>query len=533
MSKGKEFQFGEESRKKILAGVNILNKCVSTTLGPGGRLVLHQKIRGNPVATKDGVSVAKQVSIKDEFENMGAQICRESAEKTNNEAGDGTTSSILLGTRFVNEGYRLVSAGHKPMDLKRGIDWAVEKVVAKLKEESKEVSSLKEIAQVGTISANGDTKIGELLAEAIDKTGNNGVITIEEGGVNTEFVSVVGYRFDKGFSSHHFINNDKGECVLENPLILITDAVLSNSAVVLPIMEGVYGQFPGRPILILAENCDHEGLAVIALNSIKGSLPACCVRNSGYGDRKTEVMNDIATLVGATVCSETLGYKIEKFDTAWLGQAKKAIITKNSTTIIEGAGDPENIQQRAKQIEASIESLDNDWDKDKQEERLAKFVGGIGVVKIGASSDAEMKEKKDRCEDALSATKSAVEEGISVGGGVSLLRISKELDNITPPEDIKYGVEIVKRALSAPIKQILTNAGLEPTEIILNILSNENKNFGYNAATDKYEDLMESGVIDPTKVIRCSIQNAASVAGILLLTEALIVDEEDEPKVVK
>lgn len=529
MGKGKEFQFGDDARKKIFKGVEILNKATSTTMGPNGKLILSQNLNRQPIATKDGVSVAKKVSLKDEFENMGVQICRESAEKTNQLCGDGTTGSILLAKEIIAEGFRLVSAGHKPIILKRGIDWAVQKVVEELKKNSKTIKSSKEVAQVGTISANGDEEIGNLIAEAIEKVGNDGTIAIEEGKtVETKLETVQGYRTDKGYVVNHFVNNDRGECVLENPLILITDNHINNSAVILPLLEKVYKEYPGRSLFIMSDGLDGEALALLALNSIKGSLPACCVRNSGFGDRKTEIMFDIATLTGSTVCSDTLGYKLEKFDTVWLGSAKKVIITKNSTTIIEGAGKPKDIKNRADVIRGGIKQLTDEWDIEKQQDRLAKFVGGISVLKIGAASEAEMKEKKDRCEDALNATRSATEEGISPGGGVALLRMSKILDLVEVPPDLQYGAGIVKKALSAPIKQILSNAGLDPAEIVINVMANENINYGFNAATEQYEDLVETGVIDPTKVIRCSLQNAASVAGVLLLTEAMIIDEKDE-----
>jgi chaperonin GroEL len=528
MSKKKQFVFNEEARKKILDGVNVLNDCVSASLGPAGRLILHTRLNQNPVATKDGVSVAKQVHLKDPFENLGAQICRESAEKTNQFCGDGSSTSIILGKELIVEGFKLVAAGHKPIDLKRGIDWAVEKVVEDLKETSKPISSAKEIAQVGTISANGDREIGDLIAEGMEKVGNNGVITIEENnGIATELKITSGFFCDRGYLAPHFVNTERGDCELKEPLILITDQCINNSAVMLPAMEAIYKQYPGRSILVCADNVEGEALALLALNSLKGSLSAAAIRLPGFGLRKEEMMYDLAALTNATVCSADLGYKLEKFDTAWLGSCKKTVITKNSTTIIEGAGSAEDVEKRVEQIRAGMEQCDSEWDLERQQERLAKMIGGVAQIRVGAASEAELKEKKDRCEDALNACRASSEEGIHPGGGVSLLRISKKLEDLTPPENLRYGKDIISKALASPIKQILINAGLEPAEIILNILANENPNFGYNAETNTYEDLLKSGVIDPTKIIRHSLQNAASVAGVLLLTEVLIVDEEE------
>lgn len=525
----KEFEFGSSARDKVLKGMNTLANAVKVTLGPRGRNVVIQKPFGSPHITKDGVTVAREVELEDQFENMGAQVVKEVASKTADVAGDGTTTATILAQSIYNEGVKLVAAGHNPTELKRGIDWAVERVVDELKTTSNPVTSSREITQVGTISSNGDAKIGEMIADAMEQVGNEGVITLEEGkGINTELSVVNGYQFDRGWLAQHFITNEKLEAVLENTRVLVTDFALNNSAVMLPIMEKCHKEFGDGRFVVIADNVDGEALALMVINKLKGSFPCCAVKAPGFGDRKKEMLEDIAVLTGATLVSDTLGCKLENFDTDWLGTARKVVVTKGTTTIIEGGGDVSAIENRVAQIRNQIEAADNDWDRDKQQERLAKLVGGVAVISVGAASEVEMKEKKDRVEDALSATRAAVEEGVVAGGGVALLRASDKLDLDTVPDNLKYGVQLVKNALRAPLSQIVGNAGERPDVIVMKILDNNNLEFGYNAETDKFENLVEAGVIDPTKVVRCALQNAASVAGLMLTTECMIANKPKE-----
>lgn len=524
----KIFSFDQEAREKISKGIDILAKCVSVTLGPKGKNVLIQKSYGSPHSTKDGVSVAREIALDDPFEDMGAQVVKEVASKTAEQAGDGTTTATILAQSIYSEGSKLVAAGMNPMELKRGIDWAVVKVVDNLTEVSNPVTSSKEITQVGTISSNGDLEIGEMIASAMDQVGNEGVITLDEGkGVTTELSVVNGYQFDRGWLAQHFVTNENLEAALENTRVLITDMSLNNSAVMLPIMEAVAADSPGRPLLIIADDISGEALALIIVNKLKGAFPCCAVKSPGFGDRKKEMLEDLAVLTGATVVSDSVGFKLENFDVSWLGNAKRVVITKGNTTIVEGSGQDEAVEERVTQIRAQVDASDSDWDREKQHERLAKLVGGVAVISVGAPSEVEMKEKKDRVEDALSATRAAVQEGVVAGGGVALLRSIKVLDDA--PVEHKYGAQIVREALSAPLRQIVYNAGGKADVIIMKILESDEVSFGYNAQTEMFEDLVESGVIDPTKVVRCALQNAASVAGLMLTTECMIANKP-EPK---
>lgn len=522
----KIFNFSTEARNKVLKGVNVLTDAVKCTLGPRGRCVVIQKGYGSPHITKDGVTVAKEVKLEDPFEDMGAQVVKEAASKTADDAGDGTSSSTLLAQTILDEGAKLVAAGHNPIELKRGIDWAVEKVVAELKKTSTKVTSSKEITQVGTISSNGDVDVGEMIANAMEQVGNEGVITLEEGsGIATKLKVTNGYQFDRGWLAAHFMTNEKLEAVMEDVKVLVTDHNLNNSAVMLPIMEKCNAAFNGRPLLVIASSVDGEALTLMVINKVKGAFPCCAVKAPGFGDRKKEMLEDIAILTGATMVSDTLGLKLENFDLNWLGNARRAVVTKTNTTIVEGAGSAKEIEDRVAQIRAQIEVSDNEWDKEKQQERLAKLVGGVAVISVGAPSEVEMKEKKDRVEDALSATRAAVEEGVVAGGGVALLRAARELEKLEVPEGLKYGVQVVKYALSSPLKQIVDNAGGKPDVVAVKVLENDNPNFGYNAESGVYEDLVVAGVIDPTKVVRCALQNAASVAGVMLTTECMIAEK--------
>lgn len=521
----KDFDFGTEARDKILRGVNTLTDAVKVTLGPRGRNVLYKRY-GAWCSTKDGVTVAQQVALEDEVENAGAQVVKEAAQKTADQAGDGTTSATILAQSIYSEGRKLVAAGHSPILLKRGIDWAVDKVVSELDKTSRPVKSSQEIAQVGTISANGDQSVGNMIAEAMDKVGNHGVITLEEGkGINTSLDVVTGYQFDKGWLSNHFVTNDKMEAVLDDPLILVADATINNSAVMLPIMTQVNDAYPGRPILVVSHGVEGEALALLAINKVKGSLHSCPVKAPGFGDRRTEMMRDMAVLTGATFVSDDLGLKLENFDVDWLGIAKRVIVTRGTTTIVEGNGDPEVIKNHAAKINTEMEEADDSYEREQLQKRLAKMIGGVAVISVGAASEVEMKEKKDRVEDALAATKSAVEEGVVAGGGVPLLRISEKLKTFEVPDEFKYGVQIVVDALKAPLKQIVANTGGKPDVIAEKVLSSDDPNWGYNAHTDTFEDLVESGVLDPAKVLRCSLQNAASVASQLLTTECVISEK--------
>ena len=529
----KIFEFGTKSREKILNGVETLTNSVKVTLGPCGRNVMIQKGYGPGHITKDGVSVAREVNLEDPFENMGAQAVKEVASKTCDETGDGTSSATILAHAIYSEGAKLVAASHNPVLLKRGIDWAVDKVIGALKDLSRPVTSSNEIAQVGAISSNGDQEVGDMIANAMDQVGNEGVITLEEGrGVTTELNVVNGYQFDRGWLAQHFVTNEKMEAKLEGThgaKLLITDQNLNNSNVMLPIMEEYNKAFPGIPLLVIADNIEGEALALMVINKLKGSFPCCGVKAPGFGDRKKEMLMDLAVLTGATLVTEDTGLKLENFDLDWLGSANKVLVTKVNTTIIDGNGESDLVEERVAQIRSQMEIADNEWDKEKQQERLAKLVGGVGVISVGAPSEIEMKEKKDRVEDALSATKAAVQEGIVPGGGVALLRASQTIKVEDAPEEFRYGVQVVLDALASPMKQIIQNAGKKPDVVVMKVLQEDSINFGYNAMTDVFEDLIASGVVDPTKVVRCALQNAASVAGLMLTTECMIADKP-EPK---
>ena len=524
----KDFEFGVKAREKVLNGVNILANAVKVTLGPCGRNVVIQKPFGSPHITKDGVTVAKEVNLKDPFEDMGAQVVKEVASKTAEVAGDGTTTATILAQTIYNEGVKLVAAGHNPTSLKHGIDWAVDAVVEDLKSTSTEVTSSKEITQVGTISSNGDLEVGQMIAEAMEKVGNEGVITLDEGkGLKTELNVVSGYQFDRGWLSQYFItNNEKLEAVLENAKILITDAKINNSAVMIPILEKYHeSDFSGQPLLVLADNIEGDALALLVVNHLRRLISSCAVKAPGFGDRKKEMLEDLAVLTGATIISDVVGLKLEHFDLSYLGSANRIVVSKNETTIVEGQGTPEAIEDRVAQIRTAVDTTTSDWDKEKQQERLAKLVGGVAVISVGAPSELEMKEKKDRVEDALNATRAAVQEGIVPGGGVALLRSAKKLGTLNPPKEFEYGVQIVQKALSSPLRQIVENAGGDPSVVVNDILKNDDFGFGYNAQTGTFENLITTGVIDPTKVVRCALQNAASVAGIMLTTECMIADQ--------
>ncbi|GAB5045917.1 chaperonin GroEL [Thermodesulfovibrio sp. TK110] len=527
----KQLIFGDAARQSILKGVTILTDAVKATLGPRGRNVVIERKFGSPNVTKDGVTVAKEIDLKDPFENMGAQLVREVASKTSDVAGDGTTTATVLAYAIYKEGLKYVSAGANSMDLKRGIDKAVEAVVEELKKISKPVADKKEIAQVGTISANNDASIGELIAEAMDKVGKDGVITVEEAkGMATTLDIVEGMQFDRGYISPYFITDpERLECVLEDALILIHDKKISSMKDLLPILEQIARM--GKPLLIIAEDVEGEALATLVVNKLRGVLQVCAVKAPGFGERRKAMLEDIAILTGGTVISEDLGVKLENVKIDDLGRAKKIIVDKDNTTIVEGAGDPQKIQGRIKQIKVQIEETTSDYDREKLQERLAKLAGGVARINVGAATEAEMKEKKARVEDALNATRAAVEEGIVPGGGVALLRCQRALENLKAENhDQQLGIEIVKKALEEPIKQIIANAGVEATLIVEKVKENSNINFGYDAYQEKFVDMMEAGIIDPTKVTRTALQNAASVAGLMLTTEVLVSEIPEEEK---
>lgn len=527
----KQLVFSDSARQSILKGVTILTDAVKATLGPRGRNVLIERKFGTPNVTKDGVTVAKEIELKDPFENMGAQLVREVASKTSDVAGDGTTTATVLAYAIYKEGLKYVAAGANSMDLKRGIDKAVEVVVEELKKISKPVADKKEIAQVGTISANNDASIGELIAEAMDKVGKDGVITVEEAkGMATTLDLVEGMQFDRGYISPYFITDpERLECVLEDAFVLIHDKKISSMKDLLPILEQIARM--GKPLLIIAEDVEGEALATLVVNKLRGVLQVCAVKAPGFGERRKAMLEDIAVLTGGTVISEDLGIKLENVKVEDLGKAKKIIVDKENTTIVEGAGDPQKIQGRIKQIKLQIEETTSDYDREKLQERLAKLAGGVARINVGAATEAEMKEKKARVEDALNATRAAVEEGIVPGGGVALLRCQKALDNLKLDiHDQQLGVEIVKKALEEPIKQIIANAGVEATLIVEKVKENSNINYGYDAYEERFVDMMEAGIIDPTKVTRIALQNAASVAGLMLTTEVMITEIPEEEK---
>ncbi|MBN2426512.1 MAG: chaperonin GroEL [Calditrichaceae bacterium] len=528
MSK-KIIKYGSESRLKIKKGVDILAKTVKITLGPKGRNVVIDKKFGAPTVTKDGVTVAKEIELEDPFENMGAQMVREVASKTSDVAGDGTTTATVLAQAIFDQGLKNVTAGANPTYLKRGIDEAVAKVVENLKKMSREVSGKKEVSQVGAISANNDETIGELIADAMDKVGKDGVITVEEAkSIETTLEIVEGMQFDRGYVSPYFVTNSESmEAVLEDPYLLIYDKKISTMKDLLPILEKTAQT--GKPLIIIAEDIEGEALATLVVNKLRGTLKVAAVKAPGFGDRRKAMLEDIAILTGGRVISEETGFKLENATLDDLGNAKKVNIDKDNTIIVEGAGESDAIKGRISQIRTQIENTTSDYDKDKLQERLAKLAGGVAVIKIGAATEVEMKEKKARVEDALHATRAAVEEGIVPGGGVALLRSIKALDSLKLDGDKQIGVNIVKRALEEPIRQIVANADLEGSVVLNKVLEGKDS-FGFNAQTEKYEDLMEAGVIDPTKVTRSALENAASVAGLLLMTEALIADKPEEEK---
>ena len=522
----KEVKFNTEAREKMLRGVDILANAVKVTLGPKGRNVVIDKSFGAPRITKDGVSVAKEIELEDKFENMGAQMVREVASKTNDLAGDGTTTATVLAQAIVKEGAKAVASGMNPMDLKRGIDKAVDAVVAELKANARKISKNDEIAQVGTISANGDSEIGRFLAEAMQKVGNEGVITVEEAKTaETELEVVEGMQFDRGYLSPYFITNqDKMRVEFEDPYVLIHEKKLSNLQAMLPVLEAVVQS--GKPLVIIAEDVEGEALATLVVNKLRGGLKVAAVKAPGFGDRRKAMLEDIAILTGGTAISEDLGIKLENVTLEMLGRAKKVVIEKENTTIVDGAGSKAEIEGRVKQIKAQIEETTSDYDREKLQERLAKLAGGVAVIRVGGATEVEVKEKKDRVDDALHATRAAVEEGILPGGGVALLRAQKALDSIqTDNVDQKHGVEIVRRAIEAPVRQIAENAGAEGSIIVGKLREKADFAFGWNAQTDEYGDLFAQGVIDPAKVVRTALQDAASVAGLLVTTEAMIAEK--------
>ena len=525
----KDVKFGRDARERILQGVDILADAVKVTLGPKGRNVVIEKSFGAPRITKDGVTVAKEIELKDKYQNIGAQMLREVASKTNDLAGDGTTTATVLAQAIVREGLKSVAAGTNPMDLKRGIDIAVIKVVENIKSRSKDVAGTAEVAQVGAIASNGDTEVGTKIAEAMEKVGKEGVITVEEAkGLDFELEVVEGMQFDRGYLSPYFITNpEKMSVELENPYILINEKKLSNLQALLPVLEAVVQS--GRPLLIIAEDVEGEALATLVVNKLRGGLKVAAVKAPGFGDRRKAMLEDISTLTAGQMISEDLGIKLENVTLAMLGRAKKVTIDKDNTTIVDGAGDKEQIAGRIEQIKAQIETTTSDYDKEKLQERLAKLAGGVAVIKVGGSSEVEVKERKDRVDDALHATRAAVEEGIVPGGGVTLLYATKALEGLKGVnEDQTRGIDIVRKALQSPVRQIAQNAGHDGAVIAGKLLEQHNENFGFNAQTEKYEDLVAAGVIDPTKVVRVALQDAASVAGLLITTEVTIADAPED-----
>ncbi|MBF0163305.1 MAG: chaperonin GroEL [Magnetococcales bacterium] len=521
----KEVKFGETARARMLAGVNVLANAVKVTLGPKGRNVVLDKSWGAPRVTKDGVSVAKEIELEDKFENMGAQMLKEVASKTSDEAGDGTTTATVLAQSIIREGMKAVAAGMNPMDLKRGIDAAVEAVVAALKAASKEITSSEEVAQVGTISSNNDVEVGRMIAEAMDKVGKQGVITVEENKMLETTLEVVeGMQFDRGYLSPYFVTNaEKMQVEMEDPLILIVEKKVSNLQQILPVLEGVVQS--SRPLLIIAEDVEGEALATLVVNKLRGGLKVCAVKAPGFGDRRKAMLEDIAILTGGTVASEDVGVKLENVSVDMLGSAKSIIITKDDTTIVDGVGSPMDIKARVNQIKAQMEDTTSDYDREKLQERLAKLAGGVAVLKVGGATEVEVKERKDRVEDALHATRAAVEEGIVPGGGVALLRARSALENLqVANDDQKVGVAIVRRALEEPVRIIAENAGAEGSVVVSKILENNRPSFGFDASKDEYTDLVARGVIDPTKVSRHALQAAASVAGLMITTEAMVAE---------
>ncbi|MFO0665358.1 MAG: chaperonin GroEL [Polyangiaceae bacterium] len=525
----KEIVYTESARNLILAGVNALADAVKVTLGPKGRNVVIEKSFGSPTVTKDGVTVAKEIELENRFENMGAQMVREVASKTSDVAGDGTTTATVLAQAIYREGSKLVAAGHNPMDIKRGIDWAVTQVVAELKKMAKQTKDPKEIAQVGTISANGDKEIGDKLAQAMEKVGKEGVITVEESKTADTTLDVVeGMQFDRGYLSPYFVTDpERMEAVLEDAYILISEKKISNMKDLLPVLEAIARQ--QKPLVIIAEDIEGEALATLVVNKLRGTLTCAACKAPGFGDRRKEMLKDIATLTGGQVIAEELGLKLENVTISDLGRAKRVSMDKDNTTIVDGNGDKAKIQARIGEIRAQVETTTSDYDREKLQERLAKLVGGVAVVKVGAATETEMKEKKARVEDALHATRAAVEEGIVAGGGVALIRAQHTLDNPKVNDEWKFGVSIIRRAMEEPLRQIVTNAGLEGSIVVQKVREGKD-DFGYNAANDTYGNLLGMGVIDPAKVVRTALQNAASVASLMLTTECLIAERPKDEK---
>ncbi|MBS3650077.1 chaperonin GroEL [Pseudaminobacter sp. 19-2017] len=522
----KEVKFHSDARESMLRGVSILADAVKVTLGPKGRNVVIDKSFGAPRVTKDGVTVAKEIELVDKFENMGAQMVREVASKTSEVAGDGTTTATVLAHAIVKEGAKAVASGMNPMDLKRGIDKAVDAIVAELKVNARKVTNNDEIAQVGTISANGDDSVGQMIAEAMQKVGNEGVITVEEAKTATTELDVVeGMQFDRGYLSPYFITNpDKMRVELEEPYVLIHEKKLSNLQAMLPVLEAVVQS--GKPLLIIAEDVEGEALATLVVNKLRGGLKVAAVKAPGFGDRRKAMLEDIAILTGGTAVSEDLGIKLDNVTLQMLGRAKRVVVEKENTTIVDGAGRKEEIQGRVAQIKQQIEDTTSDYDREKLQERLAKLAGGVAVIRVGGSTEVEVKEKKDRVDDALHATRAAVEEGILPGGGVALLRAAKAVDNLTVDNaDQKHGIEIVRRAIEAPVRQIAENAGAEGSIIVGRLREKTEFGFGWNAQTGEFGDLYAQGVIDPAKVVRAALQDAASVAGLLVTTEAMVAEK--------
>ena len=525
----KEVKFGGDARARMLKGVDILADAVKVTLGPKGRNVVLDKAFGAPRTTKDGVTVAKEIELADKFENMGAQMVREVASKTNDLAGDGTTTATILAHAIVREGAKAVAAGMNPMDLKRGVEMAVEAVVKNLGKRSKKVSSTEEISQVGTISANGDVEIGGMISEAMQRVGNEGVITVEEAkSLATELDVVEGMQFDRGYLSPYFITNaDKMVCELENPYILLHEKKLSGLQAMLPLLETVVQS--SRPLLIIAEDVEGEALATLVVNKLRGGLKVAAVKAPGFGDRRKAMLEDMAILTGGQVVSEDLGIKLENVTLDMLGTAKKIVITKEETTVIDGAGKKKEIEARCGQIRAQAEETSSDYDKEKLQERLAKLAGGVAVIRVGGATEIEVKERKDRVEDAMNATRAAVEEGVVAGGGLALLNAGKALDRVKPEDnDQQVGVDIVRRALQAPVRQIAENAGVEGSVVVGKLLETKNANTGFDAQSCKYVDMFKAGIIDPTKVVRIALQDAASVAGLLITTEAMVGEKPEK-----
>jgi chaperonin GroEL len=521
----KDVRFGGEARDKMLRGVDILANAVKVTLGPKGRNVVLDKSFGAPRITKDGVTVAKEIELEDKFENMGAQMVREVAQKTNDTAGDGTTTATVLAQAIVKEGAKSVAAGMNPMDLKRGIDIAVAAVVKDIEKRAKKVGSSAEVAQVGTISSNGDTKIGKMIAEAMQKVGNEGVITVEEAkALDTEVEIVEGMQFDRGYLSPYFITNaEKMVADLEDAYILLHEKKLSGLQAMLPVLEAIVQS--GKPLLIVAEDVEGEALATLVVNKLRGGLKVAAVKAPGFGDRRKAMLEDIAILTGGQLISEDLGIKLENVTTAMLGRAKKIIIEKEKTTIVDGAGKKKDIEARVGQIKAQIEETTSDYDREKLQERLAKLAGGVAVIRVGGATEIEVKEKKDRVEDALNATRAAVEEGIVPGGGVALLRAKKAVGRIADSNsDVQAGINIVLKALEAPLRQIAENSGVEGSIVVGKIMENKSETYGFDAQTEDYVDMLDKGIIDPAKVVRAALQDAASVASLLVTTEAMVAE---------